>query len=1261
MLDNAVYKLCWKILSFGISLAAVSNAASASTILDLGWPGSDQGTAAAINASGQVVGYGATYGANGSASAYAAFLYTPGIGAINIGTLGGAWSQPTAINNVGQVAGYSGSISGADLHAFLYTPGAGFTDLGTLGGARSFAQGVNDAGQVVGHSDSPAGTNAAFLYTPGIGMTNLAAPPGFVAATAYGINASGQVVGEVSGASDGNTVIDPFLYTPGIGMTSLGPVIGTGQAFAINNSGQIAGIFWPNNVAFLYTPGIGVTNLGTLGGQNSFAYAMNNVGQVVGSAYTAAGPVGPGDAFIYSNGVMTDLNSLLPPNSGWVLQSAWGINDSGQIAGNGVNPQGQVHAFLLDIGSSSAGTNATSTVLTSSSNPSFSEEPVTFTAAVSPSDATGGVAFSDGSTILGTAPVGNGIASFSISSLAVGSHNITAEYQGDRKYAGSTSSINQEVRALPSPVVVVGANDLEVPVPSGVTLGTPVVFTEGVPSNLLANPDFTLISSATTCTGNPTGGCTVAIQFTPQFAGLRHGAFNLVDTSGNILATYFFSGVGSSPAPAFSVPGAAAATSIYSPAVGYPLGVAVDGAGNAFVVDVYGNQVLEISSGGAVTVVPLGTTLNSPYNVALDAAGNLYIADGGNNRILKLPYGGNTATALHITGLDNPEGVAVDGAGNLYVANTLLPTTDGKGNVIEIVHETGAQKTVVASGLIYPSSLALDAAGDLFIAQKGRNQVLEIPAAGSPVSIGSNLSVAAAVAVDGAGNVFIADQNNGKVVEVAAGAGGPGTGAQTTLASGLLMPNALALDGRGNLFVANIGSGSTSGNILELRNANALQTISFAPIAPQSLGAFPVLTASASSGLPVSFASKTPAICTVSGSTVTLLVSGTCTILASQPGSAVYLPAPALAQSFTVLDSGQTLSATFPVPSGVTLGTPVIFTEGVPSRTLANPDFTLASAGTTCTGNVSGMCTVNVKFTPQFAGLRRGAVKLMDTGNNLVATAYISGVGANSQTPFIPGATKSLSGPGAVSGVAVDGAGHIFFIGGSGLIYESVDGHAIPVPLGTTLNSAFGLALDAAGNLYVGDSGNNRVLELPYGSSTAVALNLPGLTYPQGLAVDGAGNLFIANTRGAASQGNGTVIKLAQGSQIPTTVIGNGLDFPVGLALDGAGDLFVADWGNHRVVEVAASGAWTFIGSGLSYVSGVAVDGVGDVFLLDQNNNRVVEAPGTTNGSGTGAQTTVATGLSQPHGIAVDGQGNIFIADLGTTSSPGGLVEVPKQ
>jgi probable HAF family extracellular repeat protein len=88
----------------------------------------------------------------------------------------------------------------------------------------------------------------------------------------------------------------------------------------------------------------GIQDLGTLGGTSSQALDLNNQGQVVGSAFTLSNAAS--HAFLWQGGQMTNLNSLLPANSGWELKEATGINDAGQIVGTGLIG-GQQHAFLL--------------------------------------------------------------------------------------------------------------------------------------------------------------------------------------------------------------------------------------------------------------------------------------------------------------------------------------------------------------------------------------------------------------------------------------------------------------------------------------------------------------------------------------------------------------------------------------------------------------------------------------------------------------------------------------------------------------------------------------------------------------------------------------------------------------------------------------------------------------------------------------------------------------------------------------------------
>ncbi len=145
----------------------------------------------------------------------------------------------------------------------------------------------------------------------------------------------------------GDIAFHAFLYSNGVmrDLGNLGGIINS-FAYAINNLGQIVGdaqfTAGGELTAFLYSDGV-LRNLGALGGTTSHASALNDSGQVVGYANTASGAQ---RAFLYSDGVMIDLNSLLPPGSGWDLRQATGINDSGQIVGVG-RINGQMHGFLL--------------------------------------------------------------------------------------------------------------------------------------------------------------------------------------------------------------------------------------------------------------------------------------------------------------------------------------------------------------------------------------------------------------------------------------------------------------------------------------------------------------------------------------------------------------------------------------------------------------------------------------------------------------------------------------------------------------------------------------------------------------------------------------------------------------------------------------------------------------------------------------------------------------------------------------------------
>jgi probable HAF family extracellular repeat protein len=319
-------------------LARVERAGAEYIVTDLGTLGGTTSSASAINDIGQIVGSSAVGGADH------AFLYSGGK-MTDLGTLSGSYSEASGINNSGQVVGTFGT--GVTLQGFLYSGGK-MTALATPGGVPSSLNGINDAGQMVGTLYMPDGTGHALLASGGK-VTDLSAAASATYGFAAGINASGQVVG--SGSVPGSPGGPPqaFLYTGGK-LTSLSTPADSflSQAHAINASGQVVGTFAPTNAgpfinAFLYSGGK-MTDLGTLGGMTGSANAINASGVVVGTSTT--GP-NKDHAFIFINGQMTDLNSLISPDSHLTLVSATGINSQGQIVGVGTTPEGVNHAFLL--------------------------------------------------------------------------------------------------------------------------------------------------------------------------------------------------------------------------------------------------------------------------------------------------------------------------------------------------------------------------------------------------------------------------------------------------------------------------------------------------------------------------------------------------------------------------------------------------------------------------------------------------------------------------------------------------------------------------------------------------------------------------------------------------------------------------------------------------------------------------------------------------------------------------------------------------
>ncbi|MGE0479885.1 MAG: hypothetical protein AB7Q17_05370 [Phycisphaerae bacterium] len=302
----------------------------------------------------------------------------------DLGTLGGPVSSGFGINALGKVTGVSARAD-ADLNAFWYD--GPLTGLPPRADDRqSVAFDANDADQIVGVSYdlgelrvhgvlwhagaatdlgdfAPRGVNAMSdvagcitLQVAGLGWMDHAAVWRSGVATDLGtlggsnsyaadINDLGQIVGWSFTTNDAS--LRATLYQSGL-RYDLGTLGGaTSQAHAISNAGHVVGVAdtaagEPHAFLMTVDPAgsvISRTDLGVLAGDYSYAYGVNNAGAVVGTS--------DGRAVAWQAGAIADLNARLPIGSGWLLETAWAINDRGQIVGAGLH-NGQPRAFLLN-------------------------------------------------------------------------------------------------------------------------------------------------------------------------------------------------------------------------------------------------------------------------------------------------------------------------------------------------------------------------------------------------------------------------------------------------------------------------------------------------------------------------------------------------------------------------------------------------------------------------------------------------------------------------------------------------------------------------------------------------------------------------------------------------------------------------------------------------------------------------------------------------------------------------------------------------
>lgn len=254
-------------------------------------------------------------------------------------------------------------------------------------------------------------------------------------------------------------------------------------------------------------------------------------------------------------------------------------------------------------------------------------------------------------------------------------------------------------------------------------------------------------------------------------------------------------------------------------------------------------------------------------------------------------------------------------------------------------------------------------------------------------------------------------------------------------------------------------------------------------------------------------------------------------------------------------------------------------------------------------------------------------------GGGASPTSVASGFASQTALPF-PGVSLP-------TGVAVDAAGNVYVADmGNDQVLKLTKGASTSTPLPFSgLKNPQNVAVDTAGNIYVTDTSNDRVLKLAAGASTPLPLPFTGLKDPRGVAIDGAGDVYVAD------RGNDRVVRLAAGASTPTTLPLTGLQGPDGVAVDAAGNVYITELGTEqvRMLAVGASAPTMLPITGLKDPQGLAVDTAGNVYIVDWGNKWVVMLS-----AGASTPTPLPfTGLKNPQGVAVDTAGDVYITDLG--------------
>ncbi len=609
-----------------------------------------------------------------------------------------------------------------------------------------------------------------------------------------------------------------------------------------------------------------------------------------------------------------------------------------------------------------------------------------------------------------------------------------------------------------------------------------------------------------------------------------------------------------------------------------PTAIAVDTSGTIYVADGGDHTVRKITAGGVVSTLAgasgqagstdgtgSGARFNYPYAVAVDASGNVYVTDIGDHTIRKITAGGTVSTLAGTAGIAGsidgvgtgaqfnlPQGIAVDAAGIVYVADTNNSTIRRialNGTVSTFAGSAGQTGTADDTGsgarFNYPFGIAVDTTGNVYVADFGNSSVRKIT-------------------------------SGGNVTTLAGTSGQTGTADGAGLAARFDHPGAVSVDAAGNVYVVD-----TSNQLI--RKITTSGTVS-------------TMAGSAGLGGKVDGAGAVARFFYPFG------------IAANAAGTTVY-----------VADTGN---------------------HSIRAVTAAGTVSTLAGA-TGLIGIADGVGgAASFAYPYGLAVDGSGTVYVADHNNHTIRKVTSGG------------GVTTLAGGAGLSGSA-DGSGGA-----------------------ARFNGPTGVAVDGSGNVYVADADNHTIRKITAGGLVSTFAGAAGqsgaadgaggnarFNKPQGIAVDAAGNVYVADTNNHAIRKittAGIVSTLAGALGQTGTADGTGgsarFNSPYAVAVGGSGDVYVADYANYTIRKVTSTGTVTtlagsagisgdvdgFVGiARFNQTYGIAADAAGNVYVADTYNRSIRKI----SGSGVSTLNGSLSRFYYPQGIAVDSSGNLYIAD----------------